>query len=58
MPPPEDMNSELVCLLSYKQEWKVYKLTSQIVGDSHMQALTDLSNLESKHCKHQKMQLA
>ncbi len=43
MPSPKDLNSELVGLLSYKQECnsKVRKQISQKVKDSHMQALPD-----------------
>jgi len=43
IPPPKDLNSELVGLLSYKKECtsKVHKQISQKVKDSHMQALPD-----------------
>ncbi len=43
VPPPKDLNSELVGLLSYKKECtsKVHKQTSQKVKDSHMRALPD-----------------
>jgi len=43
IPPPKDLNSELVGLLSYKKECtsKVYKQISQKVKDSHMRDLPD-----------------
>jgi len=43
MPPPKDLNSELVGLLSYKKECtlKVHKQISRKVKDSHMRALPD-----------------
>jgi len=43
IPPPKDLNSELLGLLSYKKECtsKVYKQISQKVKDSHMRALPD-----------------
>ncbi len=43
IPPPKDLNSELVGLLSYKKEHasKVHKQVSQKVEDSHMRALPD-----------------
>jgi len=43
MPPPKDVNTELVGLLSYKRECtsKVHKQTSQKVRDSHILALPD-----------------
>ncbi len=43
MPPPKDLTSEIVGLLSYKKECtlKVHKQTSQKVKDSHMRALPE-----------------
>jgi len=43
VPPPKDLNSGFVGLLSYKKEYtsKVHKQISQKVKDSHMRALPD-----------------